>query len=457
MPFDLARWRQMVRHDIERFAADPVQALHVAGVASLYGFLLGSAIFPVAVAYSLDPQSALATLMGVIGGVGSNLVANWVQSKYDKVRTYTVAVEESQQPQLAPIYDAIAKEVEIFPLADQALRQAGYSTMIERLHTELQQYGKLDQYLGQPPPFQQTGTLILQRRVRNGCSELAIKWTWYPRLNSLPPELSKDAMPPTIVADTCPAPSCNLSPRDVEALSMHLETYATQFLHTFARADQAQWAYRYLRGLLSDLPRKSIEPIALAFGLKIRAMQAFISESPWESTPVLHTHQQVVAQTLGEDDGVLLVDESGLPKQGGHSVGVAPQYCGALGKIANCQVGVYVGYASRRGYTLLSGQLFVPECWFADPHATLREAVGMPSDLTFLTKPQLALQLVQAIVERRTVPVRWVAADALYGDSPAFRDAIADLGLWYFTEVACSTLIWRRHPALIVPPWSGKG
>ena len=132
-------------------------------------------------------------------------------------------------------------------------------------------------------------------------------------------------MSTTIVTDTCPAPSCNLSPRDVEALGAHLETYATQFASTFARADQALWAYHYLCGLLSDLPRKSIEPMALAFGFTIRAMQAFISQSPWQCQPVLHTHQQLVAQTLGEDDGVLLVDESGLPKQGEQSVGVARQ------------------------------------------------------------------------------------------------------------------------------------
>jgi SRSO17 transposase len=264
-------------------------------------------------------------------------------------------------------------------------------------------------------------------------------------------------MPTTIVAATCPLPTCNLAPRDIETLVSDLEAYAAQFISCFARADQGTWAHRYLQGLVSDHPRKSIEPIALAHGFPIRSMQAFIGESPWSSAPILHQHQQVVAQTLGEPDGVLLVDESGMPKQGRHSAGVAAQYCGALGKIANCQVGVFIGYASRKGYTLVDGQLFVPECWFDDAHAALRTEVGMPADLTFQTKPQLAVQLVEGIVERATLPVRWVAADALYGDSPAFRDAIADLGLWYFSEVACSTLIWRRHPAVIIPPWSGHG
>jgi len=236
-----------------------------------------------------------------------------------------------------------------------------------------------------------------------------------------------------------------------------LVAYTDAFLPDFSRKDQAPWAYRYLQGLVSDHPRKSIEPMAVAHGFPIRSMQAFIGASPWRTAPLVQRHQLLVAQTLGEDDAVILVDESGLPKQGQHSAAVAPQYCGALGKLANCQVGVYLGYASRKGYTLVDGQLFVPERWFADDHAAMRREVGMPADLTFKTKPELAVELVQALLKRATVPARWLAADALYGDSPAFRDAIAALGLWYFTDVACSTLIWRRHPALIIPPWSGRG
>jgi len=248
-----------------------------------------------------------------------------------------------------------------------------------------------------------------------------------------------------------------LVPRDVEELVAELEAYAAQFASSFARADQATWAHRYLQGLVSEHARKSIEPMALAHGFPIRGMQAFIGESPWRTAPLLHRHQHLVAQSLGEPGAVFLVDESGMPKQGQHSAAVAPQYCGALGKIANCQVGVYVGYASTKGYTLVDGQLFVPDCWFADDHASLRCEVGMPADLTFKTKPELAVDLVSGLVKRKVLKARWVAADALYGDSPAFRDAIAELGLWYFTEIACSTLIWRRRPAVIVPPWSGKG
>ena len=127
----------------------------------------------------------------------------------------------------------------------------------------------------------------------------------------------------------------------------------------------------------------------------VRGLQSFIGESTWSIAPLIEAHERLVAQSLGDpDDGVLLIDESGMPKQGQHSAAVAPQYCGALGKLANCQVGVFLGYASRKGYTLLAGQLFVPEGWFADDQATVRDAVGIPADLTFKTKPELALDLV---------------------------------------------------------------
>jgi SRSO17 transposase len=169
-------------------------------------------------------------------------------------------------------------------------------------------------------------------------------------------------------------------------------------------------------------------------------------------------HEQLAAQSLADaDDGVFLIDASAFPKQGHYSVGVAPQYCGALGKVCTCQVGVFIGYASARGYTLLDGQLFVPQGWFADAHADLRAEVGLPHDVSFRTKPQIAAQLLEALVARGRVPGRWVATDALYGNSPAFRTAVDALGKWYFCEVSCDQLIWRRTPAMTAPVWSGRG
>lgn len=264
-------------------------------------------------------------------------------------------------------------------------------------------------------------------------------------------------MPAEIVAETCPAPKCNLSPRDVEGLIDKLKTYHSLFKPAFRRPEQADWTEVYLQGLLGDQPRKSVEPIALSLGVNVRDLQHFIGQSQWRLEPVADTHQSLVATTLGEPDGVALIDESGVVKQGVDSVGVAHQYCGSVGKVANSQVGVYLGYVSRKGYTLADARVFMPAEWFDDAHADRRRQCGVPHDLTFKTKPEIALELLKDAVRRRHLPFQWVAADALYGDAPHFRDGVAALGKWYFTEVACSTQVWRRRPAVILPPWSGHG
>ena len=260
-----------------------------------------------------------------------------------------------------------------------------------------------------------------------------------------------------IVLDTCPAPECNLTPRDVAGLLDHLAAYHAHFVPVFARSEHAGWAETYLRGLLSQCERKSIEPMALHLGVPIRPLQHFIGQSTWSIAPIVAQHQRLVGATLGEEDGTFLIDESGVVKQGHASVGVAPQYCGAVGKVANAQLGVYLGYASRHGYTLLAGQLFLPELWFGAAYAAKRAATEMPTTLAFQTKPEIALALLRQAVARGSVPARWLAADALYGNSPAFRDGVAALGLYYLTAISCDTLLWRRQVALILPPYCGKG
>jgi SRSO17 transposase len=260
-----------------------------------------------------------------------------------------------------------------------------------------------------------------------------------------------------IVLDTCPAPECNLTPRDVSGLLDLLAAYHAHFVPAFARCEQARSAEIYLRGLLSDCERKSIEPMALHLGVAIRPLQHFIGQSSWSVEPIIAHHQRLTGLSLGEEDGTFLIDESGVVKQGHDSVGVAHQYCGSVGKLANSQVGVYLGYASRKGYTLLDGQLFVPQDWFTDAYADKRLSTEMPPALESKTKPEIALDLLRAAVARGFVPARWVAADALYGNSPAFRDGVAALALYYFTAISCDTLIWRRQVAFYLPTYSGKG
>ena len=264
-------------------------------------------------------------------------------------------------------------------------------------------------------------------------------------------------MPIGIVTETCPAPECNLTEQDVEQFIAEMTEYTELLAPAFQRVEQMGWSQAYLRGLLGEASRKNIEQIALGMGEKVRSMQYFIGQSPWKTEPVIKIHQRLVAETLGEADGVALIDESGVVKQGDDSVGVAAQYCCSVGKVANSQVGVYLGYASRKGYNLIEGQLFMPVAWFSDEQAAKREVCGVPAELKPQTKPEIGLNLLCRTIERGGLPFLWVAADALYGDSPAFRDGVAALNKWYFTEIKCSTLIWPSRPEIYLPEWKGRG
>ena len=160
-------------------------------------------------------------------------------------------------------------------------------------------------------------------------------------------------------------PTLNLAPRDIEGLMAELEAYHALFSPLFYRTEQRHWAQKYLEGLLLDIPRKSMEPMVLALEgphpAAVRALQQFIGEGAWDDDAILVQHQRLVDETLGAANGVLIVDPSGFPKHDQHSVGVARQSCGALGKVANCQVGVFLGYASAAGDPLIDRRLYLPE------------------------------------------------------------------------------------------------
>lgn len=264
-------------------------------------------------------------------------------------------------------------------------------------------------------------------------------------------------MPTGIVTETCPAPECNLTEQDIECFLDEMKEYIDLFEPAFQRIEQLKWSKVYLRGLLGDAMRKNTERIALELEEQVRSLQHFIGQSPWKAEPVIEIHQRLVAETLGEVDGVALVDESGMVKQGADSVGVGAQYCGSVGKVANSQVGVYLGYASRKGYSLVEGQLFMPETWFDEEHTVKRAVCGVPADLKPQTKPEIGLELLQRAIQRGSLPFQWVAADELYGDAPAFRDGVAELNKWYFTEIKSTTLIWRCRPEVHIPAWKGRG
>ncbi len=262
--------------------------------------------------------------------------------------------------------------------------------------------------------------------------------------------------------ETCPEPEFNLSGKDVDQFVEELKSYAKVFEPAFCRREQWERGQAYLNGLLGNTSRKTVERMALEIGENIRDLQHFVGQSPWKKEPAVIIHQGLIAEALSEIDGVALIDESGNVKQGQDSVGVAPQYCGSVGKVANSQVGVDLGYVSRKGYTLVDNQLFMPEEWFDDDHAERRKACGVPEELCYQTKPEIALKLLQAMVERnksleKPLAFQWVAADALYGDSITFRDGVATLEKWYFAAIKSTIQVWLQRPEVYVPDWKGRG
>src|SRR5437899_8339888 len=264
----------------------------------------------------------------------------------------------------------------------------------------------------------------------------------------------------TVLIET--TPKMDLAIQDIEHMVEELRVYHAIYSPLLQRREQREAAHTYLQGLLATLPRKSIEPMVLALDgvapKAVRAMQSFISEGQWKDERLLHQHWKEVETDLGADEGVLMVDGSDFPKQGVHSAGVKRQYCGELGKRANCQAGVFVGYVSPQGYTVLDRRLYVPVEWLTDDAYTARRLqCGIPLEITFKTKPELAQEMLAAVVQSQTLRCRWVVADEAFGGNPGFLEGVAGLGLWYFAEVPHTTRVWEARPATHVPPWRARG
>jgi SRSO17 transposase len=257
-------------------------------------------------------------------------------------------------------------------------------------------------------------------------------------------------------------PKMDLAIHDIVHLGEELRAYHAIYSPWVQRREQREAAHAYLQGLLAPLPRKSIEPMVLAVDgvapKAVRAMQSLISAGQWNDERLLHQHWKEVEVDLGAAEGVLMVDGSDCPKQGSHAVGVKRQYGGELGKRANCQAGVLVGYSSSQGYTMLDRRLYGPTEWLNDEaYAARRTQCGLPPDLTCKTKPALAQEMLGAVVQSQALRCRWVVADEAFGGNPAFLEGVAGLGLWYFAEVPHSTRVWAARPATHVPPWRGRG
>jgi SRSO17 transposase len=243
-------------------------------------------------------------------------------------------------------------------------------------------------------------------------------------------------------------PTFDVVPSDVEGFMEELWEFQATFHDCFARSEPRVHFFDYMVGQFSKLERKSIEPMALQVeGGTIRGLQRFISDVPWDEEQMRWTYHQLVAKEMGDPQGVLIVDETGFVKKGNNSVGVARQYCGHLGKVENCQVGVFAGYASRYGYALVDKRLFLPEVWWTDAYAPRRAKCHVPDELTFQSKPQLAAAMVQSIMREELLPFKYVVADCLYGNSPAFLDAVdACAGITALVAIPSETRCWLQRP-----------
>jgi SRSO17 transposase len=254
-------------------------------------------------------------------------------------------------------------------------------------------------------------------------------------------------------------PTFDVVPSDVEGFMDELWEFQSAFHDCFARSEPRAHFFDYMVGQFSPLERKSIEPMALRVeGGTVRGLQRFISDVPWDEEQMLWNYHQLVAEEMGTPEGVLMFDETAFVKKGTDSAGVARQYCGTLGKVENCQVGVFAGYASRYGYALVDKRLFLPEAWFTDAYATRRTRCHVPTELTFQSKPQLAAAMLQSIGREGLLPFKYVVADCLYGNSPDFLDAVdACVGVTTFVAIPADTRCWLQRPQTTERTYHYKG
>jgi SRSO17 transposase len=243
-------------------------------------------------------------------------------------------------------------------------------------------------------------------------------------------------------------PTFDVIPRDVEGFMEELGAFQALFHDCFAWSEPRTHFSDYMVGQWSQLDHKSIEPMALhVAGSTVRGLQRFLSDVQWDEEQMLWNYHQLVAEGMGEPDGVWMFDETSFVKKGHDSVGVARQYCGTLGKVENCQVGVFAGYASRQGYALVDKRLFLPEVWFTEAYAARRAKGKVPSEVTFQSKPQWATTMLPAIVRGGLLPFKYVVADCLYGKSPDFLEAVDTcIGVTTFVAIPADTRCWLQAP-----------
>ena len=237
-----------------------------------------------------------------------------------------------------------------------------------------------------------------------------------------------------------------VSPDDVRACRDHISRFLKRYLPLFYRQEQRDHAATFVRGLLSGLERKSVEPIAYQAGLPRKNLQMFVGQGAWDDEAVNAEMQRHVAEELAEPEGIIVLDPSSFPKKGEDSCGVARQWCGRLGKKENCQLGVFLAYVSSKGHAPLDRRLYLPQEWIDD--ADRRQQCHVPQDVTYQKTWEIGLAQVRRVGP--VIPHRWVVGDDEFGRASEFRAALRDNGERYVLDVPCNTnvrdLEARRPP-----------
>ena len=213
---------------------------------------------------------------------------------------------------------------------------------------------------------------------------------------------------------------------------------------TLGRSERRRAATHYVEGLLMPGQRKSIEPLAARVGVDSQSLQQLVTSSPWSDEALWQAIRQEVIPHL-EPLEAWVVDETGWLKQGQHSVGVSRQYCGAVGKSANCQVSVELVVSEGWVAAPIAAQLYLPQSWSEDP--TRRAEAGVPAEVQFHTKPELALALIRQAHADGVCPAP-VLGDSAYGDSADFREGVRRLGMEFFLQVEPTHKAWTEPVAL---------
>jgi SRSO17 transposase len=248
---------------------------------------------------------------------------------------------------------------------------------------------------------------------------------------------------------------------EVMAIDDELERYLGRLAGVLGQADRRTGLMDYCRGLMLPIKRKSVEPLAasvdpLHVQAKHPSLHHFVAKSAWSDAAVLREIRAIVEPALGLDrECYWIIDDTGIPKQGNQSVGVTRQYCGQLGKTEHCQVAVSLSLASHLGSLPIQWRLYLPEDWTDDRSRCA--AAGVPEDVTFATKIEIALAQVKQ-AQYDGVPAGIVLADPAYGDSAGFRDTLTTMGLTYAVGIRSATSVWAPGTAPLPPePTVGRG